>query len=86
MQQNDIRCGNCRRKLGEGVYLSLTIKCPRCGCINHLRAESPNHTERHERLALEALSETIAHHPVAGRQTPSGPPHPTPVPRSHLLR
>ena len=36
--------------------------------------------------AQEALNETIAHHPVAGRQTPSGPPHPAAVPRSHLLR
>ena len=37
----EIRCGACRRKLGEGVYTALTIKCPRCGAINSLRAESP---------------------------------------------
>ena len=38
MQINDIRCGNCRRKLGEGTYLVLAIKCPRCGTLNHLPA------------------------------------------------
>lgn len=37
---NDIRCGNCRRKLGEGVFLRLNIKCPRCGAFNQLSAAS----------------------------------------------
>lgn len=36
----DIRCGACARKLGAGVYSVLSIKCPRCGSFNHLRAES----------------------------------------------
>ena len=37
----EIRCGVCSRKLGEGVFTRLVIKCPRCGAINTLRAESP---------------------------------------------
>ncbi|WP_082793029.1 Com family DNA-binding transcriptional regulator [Collimonas pratensis] len=37
----DIRCGSCSRKLGEGEYITLSIKCPRCGTLNHLRATRP---------------------------------------------
>ena len=44
--QNDIRCGACGRKLAEGQYLLLSIKCPRCGTVNHLRAARPA-PERH---------------------------------------
>ncbi|WP_127807131.1 Com family DNA-binding transcriptional regulator [Hydrogenophaga sp. NH-16] len=39
---NEIRCGACSRKLGAGEFTVLQIKCPRCGTINHLRAESPS--------------------------------------------
>jgi phage FluMu protein Com len=35
---DEIRCGNCHRKLGEGEYTRLAIKCPRCGHINQLSA------------------------------------------------
>ncbi|WJK10265.1 Com family DNA-binding transcriptional regulator [Pseudomonas fluorescens] len=37
----DIRCGNCARKLAVGLYIELNIKCPRCGTLNSLRATSP---------------------------------------------
>ncbi|MGT2495027.1 Com family DNA-binding transcriptional regulator [Cupriavidus basilensis] len=37
----EIRCGSCNRKLGAGEYSRLAIKCPRCGTMNVLRAESP---------------------------------------------
>ena len=37
----EIRCGACSRKLGEGIFTALTIKCPRRGAFNTLRAESP---------------------------------------------
>lgn len=37
----DIRCGACSRKLGQGQFTRLQIKCPRCGTLNFLRAESP---------------------------------------------
>lgn len=39
--EKDIRCGTCSRKLAVGEYVSISIKCPRCGTINSLRAESP---------------------------------------------
>ncbi|PRC90972.1 Com family DNA-binding transcriptional regulator [Solimicrobium silvestre] len=68
----DIRCGSCSRKLGEGEYITLSIKCPRCGTLNHLRATrsepaSPRASE------LKTLSHARkSHHSLAGRQTPSG--------------
>lgn len=40
--QQEIRCGNCNRLLARGEALALTIKCPRCGCMNHVRATSPD--------------------------------------------
>lgn len=36
----EIRCGACSRKLGEGRFEVLSIKCSRCGTVNHLRAQS----------------------------------------------
>ncbi|HMS05728.1 MAG TPA: Com family DNA-binding transcriptional regulator, partial [Burkholderiaceae bacterium] len=49
MKHNDIRCGHCARKLAEGQYVSLSIRCQRCGTVNHWangpvrdsRAQSP---------------------------------------------
>ncbi|WP_329956083.1 Com family DNA-binding transcriptional regulator [Collimonas silvisoli] len=41
-QMQDIRCGSCSRKLGQGEYITLSIKCPRCGTLNHLRAKRPD--------------------------------------------
>ncbi|MBP8813917.1 MAG: Com family DNA-binding transcriptional regulator [Laribacter sp.] len=46
-----IRCGACHRKLGEGHYRTLVIKCPRCGVLNQLKASEPlfqNAVERQE--------------------------------------
>ncbi|MBX9268736.1 Com family DNA-binding transcriptional regulator [Chromobacterium violaceum] len=40
MFNTDIRCGQCGRKLASGRYIELTIKCPRCRTLNHLKAES----------------------------------------------
>ncbi|WP_343734484.1 Com family DNA-binding transcriptional regulator [Acidovorax sp.] len=37
----EIRCGQCGRKLAEAVFEQIAIKCPRCGTMNHLRAVSP---------------------------------------------
>ncbi len=65
MQINDIRCGNCRRKLGEGTYLVLAIKCPRCGTLNHLRASTPSPH------ASERLNQENAH-AIFKKQVPSG--------------
>jgi len=44
---SDIRCGTCGKKMGDGIYQSLHIKCPRCKTMNYLRAESPK-PEHHE--------------------------------------
>lgn len=52
LQRNDIRCGQCHRKLATGRYIELQIKCPRCGTLNHLKAESLL-PERHR--AIERL-------------------------------
>jgi phage FluMu protein Com len=37
----EIRCGGCNRLLAlAGWFEQLQIKCPRCGALNHLKAES----------------------------------------------
>jgi phage FluMu protein Com len=51
----EIRCGHCQRKLAVGRYIELQIKCPRCGVINHLKAES--HTNLNA-LSVEPSKET----------------------------
>lgn len=40
--QRELRCGNCRRLLARGEAIDLTIKCPRCGTLNHVRGATPN--------------------------------------------
>ncbi|MDO8776187.1 MAG: Com family DNA-binding transcriptional regulator [Burkholderiaceae bacterium] len=42
----EIRCGDCRRKLAEGLYTRLEIKCPRCGTHNVLRAGAADHSSQ----------------------------------------
>ncbi|MCK9345395.1 MAG: Com family DNA-binding transcriptional regulator [Candidatus Pacebacteria bacterium] len=37
----EIRCGKCGKKLAEGEFICLSIKCPRCGVINQLKAVEP---------------------------------------------
>ncbi|WP_199103896.1 Com family DNA-binding transcriptional regulator [Aquitalea sp. ASV11] len=47
MSYPEIRCGQCGRKLAEGWYSTLVIKCPRCRAINHLKAASlPSERQR----------------------------------------
>ncbi|WP_082818861.1 Com family DNA-binding transcriptional regulator [Cupriavidus nantongensis] len=60
----EIRCGQCSRKLGVGVYVHLVIKCPRCGTINSLRATRPS-SARHR-----ASNAEDAH---AREETPQNP-------------
>ncbi len=45
----EIRCAQCGRKLGEGYALVLSIKCPRCGAYNTLRAARPDEESRERR-------------------------------------
>ncbi|WP_427184838.1 Com family DNA-binding transcriptional regulator [Bordetella bronchialis] len=54
---DDFRCGNCRRKLAEGLFISLRIKCPRCGTFNHASAASVQNAERHGASNQEMLHE-----------------------------
>ncbi|MDO8180143.1 MAG: Com family DNA-binding transcriptional regulator [Undibacterium sp.] len=61
----EIRCGNCHKKLGEGEYQRLNIKCPRCNTLNQLSAVSA-HPER-PGASLGVTSNDKPHHPVAGR-------------------
>lgn len=36
----EVRCGKCHKKLAEGDYRTLAIKCPRCGTLNHWSDQS----------------------------------------------
>ncbi|PJC11814.1 MAG: Com family DNA-binding transcriptional regulator [Comamonadaceae bacterium CG_4_9_14_0_8_um_filter_60_18] len=36
-----IRCGSCNRLLAKADFRQIEIKCPRCGTLNLVRAESP---------------------------------------------
>ncbi|MBR7777370.1 Com family DNA-binding transcriptional regulator [Undibacterium sp. BYS50W] len=63
----DIRCGTCSRKLGEGEYITLTIKCPRCKTMNNLRATSST-TECH-RASLSGANFEQTNHPLDRRKT-----------------
>ena len=35
-----VRCGQCNKKLAEAEYFRLSIKCPRCGTLNQVKAAS----------------------------------------------
>ncbi|WP_373691490.1 Com family DNA-binding transcriptional regulator [Azonexus sp.] len=60
-----IRCTECNKKLAEAEYLSLSIKCPRCGHLNNLKAGEPRHLEdRHVKAQ--------PNRPVDRRQAPPG--------------
>ena len=39
--EKEIRCGVCNKMLAKGMALDLTIKCPRCGTMNHVRDAIP---------------------------------------------
>ncbi|AFU47357.1 hypothetical protein C380_18315 [Acidovorax sp. KKS102] len=65
----EIRCGACRRKLGEGIFTALTIKCPRCGGMNHLRAMSP--PPARQGASTDGIHHDDTHHSLDRRQTPT---------------
>ncbi|MEO6917551.1 MAG: Com family DNA-binding transcriptional regulator [Collimonas sp.] len=66
----EIRCGSCHKKLGVGDFRHLCIKCPRCGTINDLRAESSLPECRRASAPGVVKDGLNSDHPVAGRQTP----------------
>ncbi|MGQ0710349.1 MAG: Com family DNA-binding transcriptional regulator [Rhodoferax sp.] len=66
LQAKEIRCGQCQRKLATGHYIELTIKCPRCRAVNHLRAASP--TPERPRAPLQGEPDgRQSDHPLARR-------------------
>ncbi|WP_189460767.1 Com family DNA-binding transcriptional regulator [Jeongeupia chitinilytica] len=68
---HEIRCGHCGRKLAEGQYTLLTIKCPRCRALNHLKAESL--TPVRQRAPTPGANHgRESDHSLAGRQTSPG--------------
>ena len=66
---DEIRCGNCRKKLGEGVFMRLNIKCPRCGAFNQLSAKSAE-PEPHRGPTAETYDKP--NRPLDRRQAPPG--------------
>ncbi|QSQ38943.1 Com family DNA-binding transcriptional regulator [Xanthomonas translucens] len=62
----NLRCGECARLLCKaGAFDQLQIKCPRCGTLNHLKAESLT-SDRPERFDNEGSHHD--HSAVAGRR------------------
>ncbi|WP_313253201.1 Com family DNA-binding transcriptional regulator [Stenotrophomonas sp.] len=60
----NLRCGQCARLLAKASgYSELQIKCPRCGTMNHMKAQSLP-TDRRERLTEGSTDEKRV---VAGR-------------------
>ncbi|MBX9868289.1 MAG: Com family DNA-binding transcriptional regulator [Burkholderiaceae bacterium] len=59
----EIRCGKCHKKLAEGEYRQLCIKCHRCKTMNHLSASS-DELER-QGASLEANNNDKSDYPVA---------------------
>lgn len=61
----NLRCGECARLLARARhYDEIQIKCPRCGTLNHLKAESLP-IDRRERFEEGSKHEKPA---VAGRR------------------
>ncbi|PPU38552.1 hypothetical protein XcyCFBP4188_18500 [Xanthomonas hortorum pv. cynarae] len=73
-----MQCGDCAPLLCKaGVFDEIQIKCPRCGRLNHLKAESLT-SDRRERI------KECSHHekPAAAGRRPDHSAHA----RSELLR
>ena len=69
----EIRCGECGKKLAMALYTKLSIKCPRCKRFNEyeLRAMS-SEAECHRASDLGATLGQQPDYPLAGRQTQTG--------------
>ena len=68
---DEIRCGACRKKLGEGEFARLIIKCPRCGVLNHLRAGSPEPERRRASNPERTLNGNHANKKAAAASAPA---------------
>jgi len=68
---DEVRCGQCGKKLAMGTFTRLAIKCTRCKALNDLRATSST-PECPSASELGATFGEQSHHSLAGRQTPPG--------------
>ncbi|WP_159672417.1 Com family DNA-binding transcriptional regulator [Andreprevotia sp. IGB-42] len=68
---NEIRCVHCSKKLAEGQFTWLTIKCPRCRGTSIFRATAPT-PERQRAPSPGANDGSQSNRSLAGRQTSSG--------------
>ena len=63
-----VRCGVCNRKLAEAIFTALSIKCPRCGTFNNLKAIEPL-IRTPSASDIEVINDKT-NHPVARWKTP----------------
>ncbi|WP_126311855.1 Com family DNA-binding transcriptional regulator [Delftia acidovorans] len=63
----EIRCGQCGRKLAMAIFEQIQIKCPRCGTMNHMQAESLTHERPGASIPMTA-NDTPSHRMPPDRQ------------------
>lgn len=51
----EIRCAQCARKLAEGEFVRMVIKCPRCGAMNFLKVTEPLTSAARPQLQVEQV-------------------------------
>lgn len=52
-----VRCGKCSKLFAKADFIQIEIKCPRCGTLNLVRAESPKPERPGASIRKEALHE-----------------------------
>ncbi|MFV0600238.1 MAG: Com family DNA-binding transcriptional regulator [Brachymonas sp.] len=74
MKTQDIRCSQCGRKLAEGLFVRLSIKCPRCLAINEFTTESASECPSNQKGTRHDAS-NHQNRPVyrPARKLPAGP-------------
>lgn len=70
----EIRCGQCNKKLAEGVFIRLSIKCSRCHTLNHYNEGLAPHQPQSAR--------SVEHHREECKTTPRALPTNQRVPSS----
>ncbi|MFV4205473.1 Com family DNA-binding transcriptional regulator, partial [Mycobacterium tuberculosis] len=70
-EPKEVRCGHCSKKLAVAIFVRLDIKCPRCGTLNVLRAESPS-PERHRASSTPETKDDDARERNDRRRRPAG--------------
>lgn len=62
----ELRCGQCDKKLAMARFTEIQIKCPRCRAFNHLKANEPPHSAK---SALKGEAHDTTNHSMDRRQT-----------------